>query len=339
MEFIEEEKSLAVNVQHFISQAGIGDARLASLVNDEVGIDGFLHRSTIRNWRNGASKSVKDWRQLAAIASALELSEGETDSLLFAGGCPSVQNLLKLADEGDRAFLARWETESQTSQSLIQASPDVLLPDALIIEGHKGTEQYRESPRQTFGFIKILVPLLLVAGVLYGVNRWRMGESPDKITTVFSEQNEGEDSWNITMRSWNSSAEPIQTELAVDGEYVLNVSLEEYGGVTFFNPNSSVRELTDTIQFYVRRADVQTDKMSLVVVIDNDDDFQNGEIGRLAIDEFMDSKLSADSWTRVSIPLKSFATEPFKIAQLAIHSPDQGKTPHFWLDRVYLASP
>lgn len=104
-------ESLANQLEQAMKAARMGDARLASLVNDTVGNPQFLHRSTIRNWRTGISKSVKDWRQLTAIAAVLHLDETATNHLLKSGNCPSLKVLRSITVEDDKQFLAQWKEQ------------------------------------------------------------------------------------------------------------------------------------------------------------------------------------------------------------------------------------
>ncbi len=99
-----EEKSLADLLGEYMERAGMGDARLANLVNTLAGWN-LLNRSTIRNWREGTSKSVQEWRQLAAIAAVLNLEEWETNHLLAAAGLPTLPALRFIAAANDWPIL------------------------------------------------------------------------------------------------------------------------------------------------------------------------------------------------------------------------------------------
>jgi len=88
---------------------GIGDAKLAKRASEHVGIATYVTRSTVRNWAQGSSASVSNWRQLAAIASALQLDLASADELLSAGGCTPITELLRLElPDDDHKFVAGW---------------------------------------------------------------------------------------------------------------------------------------------------------------------------------------------------------------------------------------
>ncbi len=99
-----EANSLADLLSEYMKRAHIGDQRLANLVNDLVGWN-LLNRSTIRNWREGTSRSVQDWRQIAAIAAVLKLEGWEANLLLAAAGQPPLSILPLLAGGRDQAIL------------------------------------------------------------------------------------------------------------------------------------------------------------------------------------------------------------------------------------------
>lgn len=126
-----EGTTLADLVELHLKSAKVGESRVATLVNEKVGIPQFLHRSTVRNWRIGTSKRVKDWRQLTAMAMVLHLSYAQTEELLQISGCPSLQELLETVDGGDSKFLQSWslkdsepkDSEPKDSQPFVLTSP------------------------------------------------------------------------------------------------------------------------------------------------------------------------------------------------------------------------
>lgn len=91
---------------------GIGDAKVASLASERAGIDAYVTRSTVRNWATGSAASVNNWRQLACIASALQLPLGSADELMLAGGCDRISDLLRVASDEDERYLGFWRADS-----------------------------------------------------------------------------------------------------------------------------------------------------------------------------------------------------------------------------------
>jgi len=85
---VKQDRDLANLLDEHMKRAAVGDARLASMVNSIAEDEHFIHRSTIRNWRNGSARRVNNCRQLSEIATALHLDEQETRALLKSGGCP-----------------------------------------------------------------------------------------------------------------------------------------------------------------------------------------------------------------------------------------------------------
>lgn len=100
----------------------IGDAKIATLASDRSGIDGYVTRSTVRNWATGSSASVNNWRQLALIASALQLDRSQADQLMVAGGCDPVSDLRRFARPEDEVFLRYWIDDDAPSMVDVSAS-------------------------------------------------------------------------------------------------------------------------------------------------------------------------------------------------------------------------
>jgi len=103
---------LASLLDAHMKKASVGDARLASLVNSMTGNPYFIHRSTLRNWRNGSAQRVSNWRQLATVAAALSLDEVQANNLLESGGCPPIRVLAATAQDSDKPLLAYWQDKS-----------------------------------------------------------------------------------------------------------------------------------------------------------------------------------------------------------------------------------
>lgn len=103
----ENECKLADLLQTYMQAADYGTSRLANQVNQLFNRPHFLHRGTITNWLTSRAQSVRDWRQLAAIATVLGLDETQTNSLLRAASLPSVRTLVEAADESEQVFLEK----------------------------------------------------------------------------------------------------------------------------------------------------------------------------------------------------------------------------------------
>lgn len=106
---MDENVTLADLLSEYMQARGLGDARLAHQVNRVLGRPEFLHRSTVRNWRTGTSRTVQDWRQLVAISSTLNLSVAETNRLLNVARLASLHKLWLQAEEVEKTeFFANW---------------------------------------------------------------------------------------------------------------------------------------------------------------------------------------------------------------------------------------
>lgn len=112
------------------TSTGFGDARLASMACDLANDPLFLHRSSVRNWSTGASKSVKNWRQLAAIATVLRLGRSDADALLAAAGWPSIEELGRTATDDDRRFVAYWDDEPVAEVAATDEVTEVAITNA-----------------------------------------------------------------------------------------------------------------------------------------------------------------------------------------------------------------
>jgi len=108
---MEPQKCLATLLDKYMKRASVGDARLASQVNSMMGNPYFIHRSTLRNWRDGSSHKVNSWRQLIVVAAALDLSKAEAIELLDCGHCPPMLALSATVLEHDQRLFNRWFKE------------------------------------------------------------------------------------------------------------------------------------------------------------------------------------------------------------------------------------
>lgn len=92
---------LSEMLKHHLAHRGWGFKKLAQATG--------LPERTVDNWTNGRVAKVRNWRDLASIAGALELDRLQANALLEAGGHPSVSVLLERATTGeDRELLSRW---------------------------------------------------------------------------------------------------------------------------------------------------------------------------------------------------------------------------------------
>ena len=134
-------ESLSTLINKHMEKSAIGDSRLASQVNSLVGNPYFIHRSTLRNWRDGTSLTVGKWPQLVAVAAVLGLSKNDANELLESGGCPPLLALSTIAKESEQSLFNNWlERESEiqryrdkraANDSNYQVTNPVCQPDAI----------------------------------------------------------------------------------------------------------------------------------------------------------------------------------------------------------------
>lgn len=101
----------------------VKDIRLANRVKEAFKRP-IVSPSSIRNWRYGTAQTVRDWRQLLAVANVLSLTHTEADELLEAARLPTVQELWNCADQNDKAFFNQWMTEKESAK-FTDFSPDL----------------------------------------------------------------------------------------------------------------------------------------------------------------------------------------------------------------------
>lgn len=101
-------------------------------------------KTTIVNWLTGRVARPRRWQDLAKVADALRLDEGDTNALLAAAGHPPVADLaLQPVDVADRSLLAAWIEPRQNgthAPPLSQFASLPSLPTPLI-----GRERERRS--------------------------------------------------------------------------------------------------------------------------------------------------------------------------------------------------
>jgi tetratricopeptide (TPR) repeat protein len=101
----------------YMQAANYGSRRLAKRINQLFGRPHFLHRGTIDNWVAGRAKTVRDWRQLVAVAAALGLGEAQTNDLLHAAKLPNIHDLWAEANDADQLFLKRIPLSTNSTPS------------------------------------------------------------------------------------------------------------------------------------------------------------------------------------------------------------------------------
>ena len=135
-------------LNNHLSGVQIGEARLETLVNKRFGHIIRISRSTIRNWRDGSSKSVADWRQIVAAAAVLNLSAVETEQLLQAARLERLTTLWTNAQDNERELLGHW-----FEPLLVQ------LIDAELIEIKAGIDQLIEDDKQVWSHLSLQASL------------------------------------------------------------------------------------------------------------------------------------------------------------------------------------
>lgn len=114
-----EFSDLADVLSYFMERAGVGDERLATLVNElvgkKVGRD-LTKRSSIQNWREGKNRRSRRWQPLIAIAIVLKLSQRETNLLLQFSFHPTIAQLWSKAKAKDQIILKLWDEARQERQ-------------------------------------------------------------------------------------------------------------------------------------------------------------------------------------------------------------------------------
>lgn len=75
---------------------------LAKLINDRFG-EATISSPTIRNWRAGSTKRVRNWWQLVAVAVTLNLTYEDANELVQAAGLPDLYTLVsKFCERGNK---------------------------------------------------------------------------------------------------------------------------------------------------------------------------------------------------------------------------------------------
>ncbi|MFQ5851998.1 MAG: tetratricopeptide repeat protein [Candidatus Binatia bacterium] len=110
-----ENSELADLLGRYMDREEVTDGQLAKRVrrwgNDPKDLN--LHRSSVRNWREGISRSVRNWKQVIGMSVGLKLNQEETSRLLQAAGHPPIEDLWRTyaGNEDDHELLSRWAKE------------------------------------------------------------------------------------------------------------------------------------------------------------------------------------------------------------------------------------
>ncbi|HSH03291.1 MAG TPA: hypothetical protein VLL52_12285 [Anaerolineae bacterium] len=92
-----------MNISDLLTQyrdeTGIGDAKLANKAQD-IFPDWTFHRSNIRNWREGYSKTVRDWQPLVVLGYIMQLEKDVMNDILYQNGHESLKQLQVDAPDG-----------------------------------------------------------------------------------------------------------------------------------------------------------------------------------------------------------------------------------------------
>jgi len=150
----------------------------STLANDAIRRPDYIHRSTIRNWRTGTSKTVKDWRQLVAISSALRLDEEAATQLLLTGGCASIRDLRATARDDEKHLFALWPEKSKPVVTAEKPNVALATEHSAALDTEMAAQE-TEPARATSPFplsfriaaISALTGLLLIVALGFILNR------------------------------------------------------------------------------------------------------------------------------------------------------------------------
>ncbi len=107
-----ENSPLAELLSRHKAATQLGDAKLARLCCEFADDPLFVHRSNIRNWATGQSRSAQNWRQIATLATVLGLDREQANELLDAAGCSSLEQIQRALKPEDVRFVAHWPVPS-----------------------------------------------------------------------------------------------------------------------------------------------------------------------------------------------------------------------------------
>lgn len=368
---MEHNNSLADLLEQYMQERNIRDARLATLCNEISQSHEFIHRSTIRNWRMGASKTVKDWRQLVVISSALRLDEELATQLLLAGGCASIRDLRTVATDEQQRLFASWP-EKPVQTMAVDGATTALPATALDIQE---TEQDGERIAAGSGFplslrimaLSALTALALIVALGFVLNRMPQQPTLSSPTATVEAVAESEESvsdsdspahsptidsnasvitiYDDALRNgWGWQERSSKTEVKVQssknvyaGEFALCATIQEYGALAL-SPLEPLPVSPDHhIEFQIHGTEsVHGD---LVFFINNEEGPEGHTLTTidLAGKYIEGGRVDASSWRAVSIPLRDtgFDGEIVKtLTEINIHSAYAGEIPTIFLDDI-----
>lgn len=366
---MENDVSLADLLEKYMQERNLGDARLATLVNEMVQRPEFLHRSTVRNWRIGTSKTVKDWRQLVSIASALRLDEVAADQLLLVSGGGSIRDLRKTAKEDELDFFAAWP----------EKTAEQIAGQTIVADVEERVEPVTETPPvaaaglpSSFRVAAIsaltALAVIIALGFIWNRPATRVADPLPTATVeiVSISDNQGTEGvtaeppeahipvadlespiiiyeddlsfgWGWQERSSMTEAEVQSNKVVYAGEFSLCVTIEEYGAFAL-SPSDPLPVTPDQhLEFQIHGT--ESVGRELEVFINNDTGPAGEDLIRLDLaGKYIEGgRVSASEWRAVSIPLRELGLDGELITTLTeidIHAQHAGENPTFFLDDI-----
>lgn len=195
-----ENSPLAELLRRHKAATQFGDAKLARLCCEFADDPLFVHRSNIRNWATGQSRSAQNWRQIATLATVLGLDRDQANELLDAAGCSSLDQVQRALKPEDARFIAHWPSPAapeptvdhpprpKYEEELRSLAPDVSdqsttprhqsdLEDAWF-DGAQSQAQPKQLPIRTIAAVIGVLALLIVGGFAALGLRNNASESP-----------------------------------------------------------------------------------------------------------------------------------------------------------------
>ena len=178
-----------------------------------------VSKTTLAGWRS-QGKLPRDWQNVVRVANAFGLDHVQTNELLAAAHCPSLEKLNGSSlKAGDRALLDRWAT--------VISQPDVvsLQPPRLLVE-EMDQEGEKENSRVTAGSNKNTLSLYAIVTIttvsMLGViilsfALWQLTVSPSNLLQSLGIDITGEQ----TSGTWPSGAirlveQPLDSQLHLE---------------------------------------------------------------------------------------------------------------------------
>ncbi len=160
--------SLAETLNRYMTMRGMGNLALSNHVKDQFETD-FVPKTSIQHWRNGSSKTVRDWRQLVAIAHVLGFQRQELEDLLRQSNHPRLPELRERASGEFVRVIDQW-LQVEATQSIVV---EEVLPNTALLETLPGEQilvqssgssgqRYKTDLSRGFGFLAALAVVFLV---------------------------------------------------------------------------------------------------------------------------------------------------------------------------------